>query len=90
VYKPDPSNPSQMLDMNYAPENNLALRMVTSTDVKYGKAIVTTIAPQVHVSDDGHLCVTIITQDSCEPLPVFHSFVIDHRVLYEQSERLRH
>jgi hypothetical protein len=78
-----------MLAMNYAPGNDLALRIVTSTDVKYGKAIATTIAPQVHVTDDVNLCVTIITQDSCEPLPVFHSFVIDHRILYEHSEQLR-
>jgi hypothetical protein len=68
---PIPPNRSQMLAMNYAPENDLALRMVTSTDVKCGKAVVTSIAPQLHVTDDGNLCVTTPTQDTCKPFLYF-------------------
>jgi hypothetical protein len=60
--------------------------MITTQDVKYGRPVLTTLAPQVHYTQQGELCLTFLHQDSQDPTPRFHTYVIANRALDEAIE----
>jgi hypothetical protein len=60
--------------------------MITTQDVKHGRAVLTTLTPQIHYTQQGELCLTFLHQDSQDPIPRFHTYVIANRALDEAIE----
>ena len=67
--------------MKYAPFDPPVLRMITAQDMKGGRPVVSTIAPQVHFTEHGDLCISVLNQDSSEPTPSLNSYIVPHSVL---------
>jgi hypothetical protein len=82
VYQPDPLRPGRLRAMEVS-HTEEACRMITTHDVKYGRPVLTTLAPQVHYTQQGELCLTFLHQDSQDPSPRFHTYVIPNRALDE-------
>jgi hypothetical protein len=85
LYQPDPLRPDRLRAME-APHTENAARMITTQDVKHGRAVVTTLTPQVHYTHRGELCLTFLHQDSQDPIPRFNTYVIANRALDDAIE----
>eukprot|EP00884_Botryococcus_braunii_P009959 jgi/Botrbrau1/18965/Bobra.0100s0002.1 len=82
IYGPDPLNPGSCIAMKEKlPFDVLVNRMITTQDIVEGKPVVTTVAPQVHYTDKGDLCLTFLNQPNPDKEPVFQYYIVQPRHL---------